>query len=150
MKRILTVVLLLGLGLSGDGYSQKEGLLWHDSMEEAQLQAERDGRPILVFVTFSGHREEDMRLRSEVFADPEFVRFSRQHLVLMEVDFSPSGVSSDEMRQAHRRLARNLKVTTFPSLVLIDGKAGKTSRIDHADQTAASLVREVQRVYTGG
>ncbi len=150
MKRILTVLVLLSLGLSGNTFSQEEGLLWHDSIENARLQAERDGRPILVFVTFSGHREEDMRLRGKVFADPDFVRFSRQHLVLMEVDFSPSGSPSAEKRQAHRRLAQNLKVTTFPTLVLIDGKAGKTTRIEHAGQSAAALVREVQRVYTGG
>jgi hypothetical protein len=130
--------------------AQDAGIYWHQSLDQARTQAERDGRPILVFVTYSGHRDEDVRLRSEVFSDPEFVRFSRNHLVLMEVDFSPSGSASVEKRQAQRRLAQNLKVTTFPTLVLIDGKAGKMTRIDHVDQTAESLIREVKRTYTGG
>jgi hypothetical protein len=130
--------------------AQDGGLYWHRSLEEARTVAERDGRPILVFVTFSGHRDEDVRLRSEVFSDPSFIQFSRKHLVLVEVDFSPRGASSVEKRQAHRRLAQNLKVSTFPTLVLLDGKAGKMTQIKHLKQTAESVVREVQRAYTGG
>lgn len=151
MRRILLVLAYLAVG-SGSGWLQAQtgGLIWHESLTEARSQAQRDGRPILVFVTFSGADEEDIRLRSDVFSDPIFLKFSSRNLVLAEVDFSPAGSPTLQEKQTKRRIAQRLKVTSFPSLVLVDGQAGRIVPVDHARISAEQLIEKIRAAYAGG
>ncbi|MEO0453336.1 MAG: hypothetical protein AAFY98_04270 [Verrucomicrobiota bacterium] len=143
---LLTFLFILVVGVA-TGDAQSRQVLWYQEMEVARQAAEKDGLPILLFITYSGHNDEDIRLRGDVFSSPEFVEFARKRLVLLETDFASSGSSDLSRMQANRRMAKNLKVNTFPALFLLDHFKGKTTRIPHEGKSEKSLIASIESIY---
>jgi protein disulfide-isomerase len=69
-----------------------------------------------------------MKLKSEVFDQPEFSAFARENLVLLEVDFPRRKQLSAEQQAANDALARNFGIEGYPTLIFVDATGKKVAQ----------------------
>lgn len=82
MKKILFIALFT-IGLAA--HSQQ--LNWHSDLSEASAVAMKEHKPLLLFFTGSDWCGWCMRLQKEVLTTPEFTRWAKDNVVLVELDF---------------------------------------------------------------
>jgi thioredoxin-related protein len=94
---------------------------WSNDAEAAKAQAKRENKVVLLDFTGSDWCSWCIKLKKEVFDQPEFAEFARANFVLVEVDFPHHNVMSPAQQQANRKLANAYHVNSYPSIVLVDG-----------------------------
>jgi thioredoxin-related protein len=119
MKR-LKLMLLLTLGWAvlpsrGDQLPQ-----WFTDVGTALEQARRANKSVLLDFTGSDWCGWCMKLKSEVFDQPEFAGFAQANLVLVEVDFPHHKHLDQAQKEANDRLAETYHITGFPTIILLD------------------------------
>ncbi len=131
--------------------SEVRAATWHSSLEDARVEADATGRPILVNFTGSDWCPACMQLRSSALNSPLFQRFVEKRVVLLEVDFPRGRRLPAAQQQANETLASKYGVRAFPTLLLI-GANGRT--IDNvpaypsAPQLIAALTQTLATVPT--
>ena len=93
---------------------------WHTDVGTALEKARRENKSVLLDFTGSDWCGWCMKLKSEVFDQPEFARFANANLVLVEVDFPRHKQLGQLQKQENERLARTYQVTGYPTIILLD------------------------------
>ena len=106
------------------------GLTWLTSFDEARAQAKAEGKSVLLFLHGSDWCPPCVQMQREVIDSPEFARYARQALVLVDVDFPQRQTQSEALRQANLALKARFNLSAardegFPTLVLVNA-AGET------------------------
>ena len=117
MKRAM---LLLILGLASLPTRADELAQWFTDANAAQAKAKQENKSVLLDFTGSDWCGWCMKLKREVFDQPEFAEFARENLVLVEVDFPRHTQLDDAQRQANERLAETYHITGYPTIILLD------------------------------
>ena len=88
--------------------------VWFDNFNEAQAQAIKENRPILVNFTDSDTCGLCGKLNANIFSTPIFTDWAASHVILLEIDFSAKNQLPQEYIEQHMAMARSLKVNTYP------------------------------------
>jgi protein disulfide-isomerase len=126
MKR---AILLLVLGCLTWPARAEELVQWFTDLPAAQDKARRENKAVLLDFTGSDWCGWCMKLKAEVFDQPDFAAFARANLVLVEVDFPHHKHMDGAQKQANEQLAQSYGITGFPTVILLDSNgqlAGKT------------------------
>ena len=129
MKRFILPLLLACVCVPSRG----EQLEWLTDAEAAKAKAKEENKFVLLDFTGSDWCGWCMKLKAEVFDQPEFAAFAREHLVLVEVDFPKRKQLDAAQQEANNRLEEQFRVTGYPTIILLnsDGKAvGKTGYLE--------------------
>ncbi|MDR3460317.1 MAG: rhodanese-like domain-containing protein [Verrucomicrobiae bacterium] len=136
-------------GLTGQGE-----LTWGTDLPKALVQAKAEGKSVLLFFHGSDWCPPCVEMQRQVFASPEFIKYARRMLVLVEVDFPQKSRQSDELKQANLALKARFNLSPeaeegFPTLVLLNG-AGETvyQETGYAGGGAAEVLPKLER-HTG-
>ncbi|MFO1477164.1 MAG: thioredoxin family protein [Verrucomicrobiota bacterium] len=116
MKRMIWLMLTIGMAVSGRGAEAE----WLTDAGVAQARAREQGKYVLLDFTGSDWCGWCMKLKAEVFSQPEFVEFAREKLVLVEVDFPRRKAMSAAQRAANQRLADTYRIEGYPTIILLD------------------------------
>lgn len=119
MKQILAV---LGLVLL---FSARAEATWSTDMSAALKQAQAEKKVVFVNFTGSDWCGWCIRLKQEVFDQPDFQQFAAENLVLVELDFPRRKQIPAALKKQNEKLAQQYQVEGFPTIFLING-AGKT------------------------
>ena len=97
---------------------------WLTDFETAKRQAQQENKMILMDFTGSDWCGWCIRLKNEVFDQPDFIAYANQNLILLEIDFprkKPIGTLQLENNQA---LAKQFRIEGYPTIVIAkpDGK----------------------------
>ncbi|ALJ56644.1 Disulfide bond reductase DsbH precursor [Candidatus Xiphinematobacter sp. Idaho Grape] len=117
MKRYLLVFLIASLATTLHAKFREE---WQTDYRKALKQARTEHKQVLLNFTGSDWCGWCIRLKKEVFDQPEFIRLAEKHLVLVEVDFPQSGSLPRRVLEQNKKLRRGYCVEEFPTLVLLD------------------------------
>ncbi len=135
---LILTPLVLGLAFVGIYQFQKQSqprpqsiatrsnLPWLTEYSTARKASTDSGKPMLVYFSGLGWCYWCGRLDEEVFAAPEFEKFAKENLVLLNIDFprtpTQRATAADKF---NADLASSFGVTGVPSLILVspDGKA---------------------------
>ena len=82
MKNLLVVLLV---ALSFNGFAQQKELVWHTDVEKAINLSVQSGKPLFFFFTGSDWCGWCIKLQKEVFFKPEFVKWAKENIVLVDV-----------------------------------------------------------------
>ena len=84
MKRLIFIIILFFNLII---YSQSSELKWYNDISKAVPIALEQDKPILLFFTGSDWCGWCRRLQSEVFAFQQFMEWSNENVILVELDF---------------------------------------------------------------
>jgi rhodanese-related sulfurtransferase/thioredoxin-related protein len=105
--------------------SRATNLTWLVNLQQAQSQAKAEGKYILLFFHGSDWCPSCAEMQRQVFDSPEFTRYARRMLVLVDVDFPKKQLQDGGLQRANLALKAKFNLSPvpdegFPTLVLLD------------------------------
>jgi thioredoxin-related protein len=121
-KLILTLFLVLG-SLT----IQAQELTWHTDMNKAMEVSKKTKKPLLLFFTGSDWCGWCIRLQKEVLKTPEFAKWAKDNVVLVELDFPRRTAQQPEIQKQNMELQQALGVRGYPTVWFVNAtkKDGK-------------------------
>jgi len=92
---------------------------WLTSVPDAQAQAKKENKLVLLNFTGSDWCVWCKKLDAEVFTQKQFLDYAKSNLVLVEVDFPTEKKLAADLVKANDALKTKYKVTGFPTLVVL-------------------------------
>lgn len=152
MKKIaITLFLVLG-SLT----IQAQEVKWQTDMNEAMKISKKSKKPLFLFFTGSDWCGWCMRLQKEVFKTPEFEKWAKKNVVLVELDFPRKTAQDPAIQRQNAELQQTFAVQGYPTVWIVnaskkDGKinleklgstgylaGGPTTWLANADQILAA------------
>jgi len=112
MKKIL---ILICLTISINSFGQENELTWHTDVNKAIQISMDTEKPLFFFFTGSDWCGWCIRLQKEVFFKPEFVKWAKESLTLVELDFPRKSKLSEDMQKQNRELGQMFGVRGYPT-----------------------------------
>lgn len=127
MKKILLVLLLTFGSLLVN--AQEGGLTWHTNIDKAMEISKKEKKPLMLFFTGSDWCGWCIRLQKEVFFKKEFVKWAKDNVVLVELDFPRKKQLEPALQQQNYSLQNAFQVQGYPTVWFVnsDVKEGKTN-----------------------
>ena len=122
MKKILLIAFLTLTSMSIQ--AQKE-LTWHTDMSKATDISIKENKPMFLFFTGSDWCGWCIRLQKEVFKTPEFIKWAKENVVLVELDFPRKNEQTDAVKMQNAQLQQQLQVRGYPTVWFVS--AAKTA-----------------------
>jgi len=118
-KSILTIALVVS---QLQFFAQK--IEWHTDFEKAIKIAKESNKKLLLDFTGSDWCGFCIKLRHDVFEDPQFKKWAHDKLVLVELDFPRKKTLPAELKEQNEKLKGTFMVRGFPSLFFITPEGG--------------------------
>ena len=112
MKKYISILLLF---LSINVFSQEGDLKWHTDLNKAIEISIESEKPIFMFFTGSDWCGWCIRLQKEVFFKPDFVKWAKENLVLVELDFPRRKKLEESLKQQNENLRQMFAVRGYPT-----------------------------------
>lgn len=93
---------------------------WLTDLAKAQEKAKAEKKLVLIDFTGSDWCPPCKNLHKTVLVAPEFTKFAKDNLVLVEVDFPRSKSQSAELKAANRKLAEKFNIEGYPTILVLD------------------------------
>jgi protein disulfide-isomerase len=113
----MTLILALGVMLSAS--ARAEGA-WLTSWDEAVKESKKTGKPILMDFTGSDWCGWCIKLKKEVFDQPEFAAWAKKKVVLLEVDFPNNKPQSAAVKKQNEELQTRYQIDGYPTILFVD------------------------------
>ena len=139
LKHLLTIGVLLATATT-------HAASWLTDLNAGRAQAQREGKFVLINFTGSDWCPWCIRLRQEVFTQPEFESFASRNLVLVEIDFPKRTPQAAAVQKANASLVTQYKVDGFPSLVFLNPQGQVVHRGGYEPGGAKPFVQEMTKV----
>lgn len=112
-KKIFITLLLVFSSLS---IQAQEELTWHTDMSKASDISIKENKPMFLFFTGSDWCGWCIRLQKEVFKTPEFIKWAKENVVLVELDFPRKNEQTDAVKMQNAQLQQQLQVRGYPTV----------------------------------
>ena len=122
MKKILLIAFLT---LTSMSIQAQEELTWHTDMSKATDISIKENKPMFLFFTGSDWCGWCIRLQKEVFKTPEFIKWAKDKVVLVELDFPRKNNQTEEIKSQNAQLQQQLQVRGYPTVWFVS--AAKTA-----------------------
>jgi protein disulfide-isomerase len=119
---------------------------WLTDYDAALKQAKAEDKVVLMDFTGSDWCGWCIKLKGEVFDQPEFEAFAKANLVLVEVDFPRRKAVSASQRAANERLAARYGVEGYPSVFVVNAQGRALARLGYEEGGAANFINSLRRV----
>ena len=112
MKKLISILLLF---LTINVFAQEGELDWHTDVNKAiELSIETE-KPLFMFFTGSDWCGWCIRLQKEVFFKPDFVKWAKENLILVELDFPRRKKLDESLKQQNDNLRQMFAVRGYPT-----------------------------------
>ena len=108
-------IALLSIILSLNGFAQQKELTWYKDVNKAINVSVQQEKPILFFFTGSDWCGWCIRLQKEVFFKPDFVKWAKENLILVELDFPRRKKLDETLKQQNDNLRQMFAVRGYPT-----------------------------------
>ena len=112
MKKILSILLLF---ISINLYSQESELEWHTDVSNAINISMENEKPLFFFFTGSDWCGWCIKLQKEVFFKPEFTKWAKNNLTLVELDFPRRKKLDASLQKQNDNLRNMFAVRGYPT-----------------------------------
>lgn len=111
MKKILLIVLVLcSLTINA------QELTWHTDMAKASKLSMKEKKPLLLFFTGSDWCGWCIRLQKEVLKTPEFEKWAKDNVILVELDFPRRTPQDEAIKKQNFELQSIFQVRGYPTI----------------------------------
>lgn len=127
MKKILLIAFLTLTSMSIQ--AQKE-LTWHTDMSKATDISIKEKKPLFLFFTGSDWCGWCIRLQKEVFKTPEFIKWAKDNVVLVELDFPRKNEQTDAVKMQNAQLQQQLQVRGYPTVWFVSATKTADAKVN--------------------
>ena len=129
--------------------SEEVKLTWETDFEAAQAKSKASGKPMLLDFTGSDWCGWCIRLKKEVFSQPEFAAYASKALVLVQLDFPRAKPQSDALKKQNEALSKKYGVRGFPTIILLSPEGKLLAETGYQRGGAAKYVAHLKELLTG-
>lgn len=106
-----------------------QDLKWHTDAKVAVEQSNKIKKPLMVFFTGSDWCGWCIRLQKEVFSQPEFKKWAKDNVVLLELDFPRKNNQPQETQMQNQQIQQAFGVQGYPTAWFVTATVtnGKTN-----------------------
>ena len=128
MKKILFI---LFISLSTFLVQGQEELTWHTDMSKASELSMKEKKPLMLFFTGSDWCGWCIRLQKEVLKTPEFAKWAKDNVILVELDFPRRTPQDEAVKKQNFELQNIFQVRGYPTIWLVnpEKKDGKVNLV---------------------
>jgi thioredoxin-related protein len=119
---------------------------WLTDLPTALAKAKAENKNVLVDFTGSDWCGWCIRLKKEVFDQPEFVAYAQEKLVLVELDFPNQKPQTRELKAANQTLSEKFGVTGYPTIFVLDADGNKLIRGGYLAGGAANYITALEKI----
>ncbi len=94
----------------------QEGLTWQTDINKAVEISKKENKPLFLFFTGSDWCGWCIRLQKEVFKTPEFIKWAKENVVLVELDFPRKNNQTEEIKKQNMELQQFFAVRGYPTV----------------------------------
>lgn len=143
MKHIIALFITFLLGASSVWAGQEN---WLTDFEKAKAEAAARKVPILADFAGSDWCGWCIKLDNEVFSQPEFQAYAKDHLVLFLADFPSAKKQSEAVKKQNAALAEKYGIEGFPSVRLLDSTGKLLGKTGYQKGGAAHYVEHIKKM----
>ena len=132
---------LLSIGLLTLSVAAFAGDGWLTSWDEAMKQSKKTGKPVLADFTGSDWCVWCKRLKGEVFDKPDFKKWAKDNVILLELDFPNSKPQPEALKKKNGELAKKYKIEGFPTVLFVDANGKELGRSGYMDGGPAAWTK---------
>jgi protein disulfide-isomerase len=136
MKKMFLILLIAFSSIS----LQAQEAEWHTDLNKAMAISTKTKKPLFLFFTGSDWCGWCIKLQKEVFKTPEFTKWAKDNVVLLELDFPKRTPQSDEIKQQNAQLNAFFKVRGYPTVWITDITRTKDGKIQFAPRGSSGYV----------
>jgi len=112
--------------------------MWMQDFPAAQVRAKDEKKRLFVDFTGSDWCPPCIALHEKVLSTKAFLNFAKEHFVLVTVDFPHNKIQPDNLAQANRILAREFRVESFPTVLVLDANGTEVHRVNGYNGASAA------------
>ena len=147
MKKILVIAFLT---LTSMSMQAQEELTWHTDMSKATDISIKENKPMFLFFTGSDWCGWCIRLQKEVFKTPEFIKWAKDNVVLVELDFPRKNNQTDAVKLQNAQLQQQLQVNGYPTVWFISAAKTAEAKINLNALGSSGYVAGGPKVWIDG
>ena len=147
MKKILVIAFLT---LTSMSMQAQEELTWHTDMSKATDISIKENKPMFLFFTGSDWCGWCIRLQKEVFKTPEFIKWAKDNVVLVELDFPRKNNQSEEVKMQNVQLQQQLQVRGYPTVWFVSAAKTAEAKINLNALGSSGYVAGGPKVWIDG
>lgn len=115
-KKFMKAIALFTLLIVGQlSFAQKATMTWYTDINQATEISKKENKPMMLFFTGSDWCGWCHRLQNEVFKTPEFEKWARENVILVELDFPRSKPQTEAIKTQNRNLQQQFGVRGYPT-----------------------------------
>jgi thioredoxin-related protein len=126
MKKIFLITLFI----IGVNVSQAQELKWHTNVKEAIKVSNKEKKPLMLFFTGSDWCGWCIRLQNEVLKTPEFSKWAKESVVLVELDYPRRTPQSDEIKKQNSELQQAFGIQGYPTVYFAKATVNKEGKVN--------------------
>jgi thioredoxin-related protein len=119
---------------------------WETDFEVAKKRAEDEKKTILADFTGSDWCGWCIKLKKEVFDQPEFQEYAKKNLIMLELDFPRSKKLPAKEKEQNENLAKEFKVRGYPTVLLLDSKGKQVGSTGYQDGGPEKYVEHLKGI----
>ena len=147
MKKILVIAFLT---LTSMSMQAQEELTWHTDMSKATDISIKENKPMFLFFTGSDWCGWCIRLQKEVFKSPEFIKWAKDNVVLVELDFPRKNNQTDAVKLQNAQLQQQLQVNGYPTVWFVSATKTAEAKINLNALGSSGYVAGGPKVWIDG
>jgi len=119
---------------------------WETDYGKALERAKAEKKYVLIDFSGVNWCRWCVRLDKEVFSQPAFKDYAKEHLVLLLVDWPQSGPDVAKIRKKNEPLLKKFGVRGFPTVVILDPEGNAVARMGYQPGGADAYVESLKKV----
>ncbi|MFT5753700.1 MAG: thioredoxin-related protein [Flavobacterium sp.] len=127
MKKILFI---LFISFSAITVKAQEDMTWHTDMAKASELSMKEKKPLMLFFTGSDWCGWCIRLQKEVFKKEEFIKWAKQNVILVELDFPKKTAQEEAIKQQNYQMQQIFQVKGYPTVWLVNPEKTAEGKIN--------------------
>ena len=128
----------------------QEELTWHTDMSKAADISIKENKPMFLFFTGSDWCGWCIRLQKEVFKTPEFIKWAKDNVVLVELDFPRKNNQTEEIKSQNAQLQQQLQVRGYPTVWFVSATKTAEAKINLNALGSSGYVAGGPKVWIDG
>ncbi|MBF03510.1 MAG: thioredoxin family protein [Flavobacterium sp.] len=126
MKKITLFIIVTFFSLTT--YAQE--LTWHTDMAKASELSLKKKKPMLLFFTGSDWCGWCIRLQKEVLQTPEFAKWAKKNVILVELDFPKRTPQDENLRAQNQNLQQMFGIRGYPTIWFVSPEKTKEGKMN--------------------
>jgi protein disulfide-isomerase len=120
---------------------------WMTDLPKALAKAKAEHKMVMMDFNGSDWCPPCKALHKNVLESPEFAKFAKDNLVLVDVDFPNKKQQSAELKKANAELQKKYEIKGYPTIVVLDADGKELNKkVGYSGQKAPEFIAALEKL----